>query len=327
MTEEKKAKKIEAKRIKTINNSLSYLSNSAQKELGLLAVQKEENVFFCGNNIYKKIYTFKPALLNNKRLEVLKALCRMFRNRIRLSFCLKNKAGKMNAYMFMTVSFCANSYYEVRENIAAFEKEINKNICTILNIQIAPCNLENSLMFIHMNCTGEIRKIDADRIFQRKSAGALFEDIRVAAPGKFICASRYGAIYIGKNFPKDVADVMGIFGKNEGVYQMCIDFQSYEPEDKEIFRYELKNKYNQEIQDEDALIINATYLLSMLSESEETLCDMEGDIVSHYDKKGILLMPGVGREHTIQLSICTLGLSDFHSMQNVKENILSELLM
>lgn len=327
MTEEKKARKAEAKRIKTINNSLSYLSNSAQKELGVLAVQKEENVFFCGNNMYKKIYTFKPALLKNKRLELLKALCRMFQNRIRLSLCLKNKEDKINAYMFMTVSFAANSYYEVRENIAAFEKEINKNICAILNIQIAPCNLENSLMFIYMNYTGEIRKIDVEKIFQRKSVIPLFEEARVATPGKFKCANRYGAIYIGRNFPEKVSDVMSIFGKYEGTYQICIDFQSYSPEDKEIFRYELKNKYNQKIQEKDSLIINATYLLSILSESEEDLYEMEENIAAHYDMKDILLMPGVGREHSIQMSICTLGLSDFHSMQNVKETILSELLM
>ena len=38
-------------------------------------------------------------------------------------------------------------------------------------------------------------------------------------------------------------------------------------------------------------------------------------------------MPGVDRERDIQKSMCTLGLSDFHSMQNININVLSELLM
>lgn len=327
MTEEKQARKLETKRIKAINNSLSYLSGSAQKELGVLAVQRNEDIFFCGSNMYKKIYTFKPSLLNNKKLELLKALCRMFQNRIRLTLCLKKKGGKMNAYMFMTVSFFANSFYEVRETIAEFEEKINKNICAILNIQITPCNLENSLMFIHMNYTGEIRKIDADRIFQKKSAMSLFEEVKETSPGRFKCANRYGATYVGKNYPKEVLDVMDIFGQYEGIYQICIDFQSYTSEDGEIFRYELKSKYNQEPRDNDSLIINATYLLSMLSESEECLYEMEENIVGYYDMKNILLMPGVDRERTIQKSICTLGLVDFHSMQNINVNVMSELLM
>ena len=327
MNEEKKARKLEAKRIKDINNSLSYLSNSSRKELGILAIQKEENVFFCGNNIYKKVYTFKPALLNNKKLELLKALCGMFQNRIRLSLCLKNKDGKLNAYMFMTVTFIATSFYEVQKEISSFESEINRNICSILHIQIVPCNLENTLTFIHMNCTGEMKKFDTNRLFQKKLTGSLFAEATATEPGAFKCGNRYGVLYIGKDFPQKTEDVMSIFATYEGTYQMCIDFQSYTEEDKEIFQYELKNKFSQEAKNKESVIVNATYLLTLISESKDSLCELDEKITEFYDMKNILLMPGVDRERDIQMSICTLGLSDFHSMQNVNLNVLSELLM
>ncbi|MDD3416009.1 MAG: hypothetical protein PHY47_18725 [Lachnospiraceae bacterium] len=327
MNEEKNARKLEARRIKGINNSLSYLSNSSQKELGVMAIQKEENVFFCGNNTYKKIYTFKPALLNNKRLELLKALCRMFHNRIRLSLCLKNKDEKLNAYMFMTVTFIAASYYEVQKEIISFESEINRNICSILHIQIVPCNLDNTLTFIHMNCTGEMKKIDTEKLFQKKLTGALFAEATATGPGVFKRGSRYGALYIGKDFPQETEDIMKIFQLYEGTYQMCIDFQSYTDEDKEIFQYELKNKFCQDARNKEDMIVNATYLLTFISESKDSLSELDEKIVDYYDKKNILLMPGVDRERDIQKSMCTLGLSDFHSMQNVNINVLSELLM
>lgn len=327
MNEEKNTRKLEARRIKGINNSLTYLSKSSQKELGVMAIQKEENVFFCGNNTYKKIYTFKPALLNNKRLELLKALCVMFHNRIRLSLCLKNKDEKLNAYMFMTVTFIASSYYEVQKEIVSFESEINRNICFILHIQIVPCNLDNTLTFIHMNCTGEMKKIDADKLFQKKLTGSLFAEATETGPGAFKCGNRYGALYIGKDFPQETEDIMKIFESYEGTYQMCIDFQSYTDEDKEIFQYELKNKFCQDARNKEGVIVNATYLLTLISESKDGLSELDEKIVDYYDEKNILLMPGVDRERDIQKSMCTLGLSDFHSMQNININVLSELLM
>lgn len=327
MNEEKNVRKLEAKRIKTINNSLSYLSNSSQKELGVLAIQKEENVFFCGNNTYKKVYTFKPVFLNNKRQELLKTLCKMFHNRIRLSLYLKNKDEKLNAYMFMTVTFTATSYFDVQKEITSFESEINKNICSILHIQIVPCNLENTLTFINMNCTGEMKKIDADRLFQKKLSGTLFADTTVIDAGKFKCGNRYGVIYIGKDFSKKTVDIIKIFEAYEGTYQMCIDFQSYKEEDKEILKYKLKNKFCQNARSEENMIVNATYLVTLLSESKDSLYELEETMLDYYDMKNILLMPGAGREQDIWLSMCTFGLSDFHSMQNVNVNVLSELLM
>ena len=63
MSEEKKKRKLEERRIKEVNTSLKYLSSSAQKKLGILAVQEQDNVFFCEDKRYKKVYTVRPAIL------------------------------------------------------------------------------------------------------------------------------------------------------------------------------------------------------------------------------------------------------------------------
>ena len=103
MNEEKRQRKLEEKRIRDINNSLRQLSRSAQEELGVMAIQEQEHVFFCGNGIYKKIYTFRPAILKNKKNELIRALCSLFDNRMRLTMCVKNKNERLSAYMFLTV--------------------------------------------------------------------------------------------------------------------------------------------------------------------------------------------------------------------------------
>lgn len=45
MNEEKKQRKLEEKRIRDINNSLRQLSRSAQEELGVMAIQEQEQYF------------------------------------------------------------------------------------------------------------------------------------------------------------------------------------------------------------------------------------------------------------------------------------------
>ena len=67
MNEEKKKRKLEERRIKEVNASLKYLSSLAQKQLGILAVQEQDNVFFCEDKRYKKVYTVRPAVLQNKK--------------------------------------------------------------------------------------------------------------------------------------------------------------------------------------------------------------------------------------------------------------------
>ena len=117
MNKVKRNRKLEERRIREINNSLKYLSKSIQKESGILAVQEQDNVFLCEDKMYKKVYTIRPAILQNKKCEFVKALCNTFHNRIRLTQILKNNGDKLGSYMFMTVFFEAESYYDVKKDI------------------------------------------------------------------------------------------------------------------------------------------------------------------------------------------------------------------
>ena len=110
MNEEKKKQKELDRKIKKINRSLTYLPKSYQNIIDVLAIQKEEHVYFAGNNLYKKIYMFKPASLGNMRAAFIKTLTDKFDNRIRFTMCTRNKDGKLSTYMFMTVNFYEDSY-------------------------------------------------------------------------------------------------------------------------------------------------------------------------------------------------------------------------
>lgn len=148
MNEEKMKRKQEERKIREINNSLKYLSSPVQKEIGILAVQEQDNVFLCEDKMYKKVYTVRPAVLKNKKNELIKALCNGFHNRIRFTQILKNNGDKLGNYMFMTVNFEAETYYEARKKITEFENKLRMEITSILNIDIQTCTLDSLLSYI-----------------------------------------------------------------------------------------------------------------------------------------------------------------------------------
>lgn len=327
MNSEKQLKKQEAKRIREINSSLTYLSEKVQREIGVLAIHKEDNVYYCGNNTYKKAYVFKPSVLGNKKKELIKALCRSFHNRIRMSLCIKNKDGKLNTFMFMTVSYEAASYYEALSTINSFETRIIQDICNILNITIKTSSFEDNLAYMHMCCTGEMVKIDSDALFSRKFSGTVFEKLKNPEAGRFEMGKRHGAIFLGKNYIQNSEELKSIFFSCEGTYHVCVDFQSYGEEDKNIYQLEMRNRYNHSYENDGSEIVNMTYILTVFHEDADRLTEICENIMNFYDEKGIQLMPGAGRENEIFMSYCTLGLLDFHSMQNVNAELVSELLM
>lgn len=224
MNEEKKQRKLEEKRIRDINNSLRQLSRSAQEELGVMAIQEQEHVFFCGNGIYKKIYTFRPAILRNKKNELIKALCRLFDNRMRLTMCVKNKNERLSAYMFLTVSYRAESYYEAQAIICDYEAKLKSEIAGILNISILECDLDSSLSYIYLNSTGEMKQMDAGQLFIKKGIHKLFNKCQESDDGKFVSGNRYGITLVGKNYPDEMKDMSQMFYEKEGTYQLWFNF-------------------------------------------------------------------------------------------------------
>ena len=58
MNEEKMKRKQEERKIREINNSLKYLSSPVQKEIGILAVQEQDNVFCVRIKCIKKYILF-----------------------------------------------------------------------------------------------------------------------------------------------------------------------------------------------------------------------------------------------------------------------------
>ena len=326
MTKEEKRKQKEyEKKVKAINKSLSYLSKEKQSELGVVSVQQEENVFFCGDGCYKKVYMFHPASLGNKRTAFIKALTDRYDNRIRFSICTRNYKDKLSAYMFMTVTFQSETYYEVRKKIRSFEESLISEICSFLGISIKPCSIENVLTYSWMNFSGEMKKISPDILFGRTEK--IFKEMTECASGHFEAVGRYGRTFVGKNYPDTTNGINEFMHQHEGAYYVVVDFQRFNDEEQHLYDFEIKNRYSLHNEVLKPNFINMSYFLTVLRNNSDSVKRLCNDAYQFYDNHGIQLMPGIGREKEIFLSSCSLGLVDFHSMQNASENIIGGLLL
>ena len=327
MNEEKKKRRQEERRIREINNSLKYLSNPAQKTYGILAVQEQENVFFCGDKMYKKVYTVQPSILKNKKCEMVKALCELFGNRIRLTQFMKNHGDRLSSYMFMTVSFEAGSYYEAQKQIREFEEKLRTEITSILHVDIQECALDSVISYMYLNYSGKMKQLDTGQFYAAKAHHDIGKLCKEEEKGRFSCDNSYGIAFIGKNYPNEIQEMEHLFSEKNVSYQVCVDFQSYDSEDKEVFQLQLKRRYcNEKSELDDIDIVNMSYFFIVIVDSKEQLLAMEEYIYKYFDKMRVLIMPAVGRAREIYLSMCTIGMRDFHSMQNVNSQIISNLL-
>lgn len=328
MNEEKKALKAEKKRIESINNSLKYFSAPIQNELGALAIQQEDNIFFCGNNIYKKIYIVRPAFIKEKKNMFLRTISQLFTNRIRLSLCVNNKSNSLNGSMFMTVFFDCDTYYDALLEVKQFEKEYKNKITRILGIDISCCKLEQLLGFIHMNITGEIKAMNKIDLYGKKSRYDMFDKFSDAKGGFFKNGEKYGLALVGKYFPSVGNDFTDFLKQNEASYQIIFDFQAISEEDEKLFKLLLEEKYNSKFKDDDRdLFINLTYTIITQTQDYEEIKRINKEAFRFFDTNKIVIMPGMNREKEIFCSSCTLGLRDFHIMQNTKLDIASNLIL
>lgn len=314
---------------KELNRSLVALSKATQQELGVCAIQKADNVFFLGNRKYIKIYSLKSALNDSDRKKAfLEEMEKITSNRFRISVFCKNTDSKSNFYMFITVYFEADDYVRARGEIEKFEKEFKEHVVRQLSLNVTECKIKDILAIVYMNSSGKIKRFDD---FETNLAKAnwkeiLLHELKNIHYGNFQCDESYGACYIAKEFPNNAIAVNDAYAKCKGNIYYCVDIQTFTEEEKQILEYEIKNKYNSRADFINKNVMNMTYLISLSAPTENMLHDLKLQVEKEFERAGVLLLPCSGREEVIFDSLCSLGICDFHSMQNVGPDVVSSLL-
>ena len=327
MNVEKKKQKELAKMIKAAERSLSYLSDSAKKDFDVQAVQLKDHVFYCGNQQYRKIYMLHPASLGNKSVAFIRTLTDRFEMRFRFTSCAKNNGEKLNAVVFLTVTFGAENYFTVRKDIAEFERILQDEICSYLGITVSPCSVENILTYIHYNCTGEMKEIEQNFILGKGHAENLFKGFHKDVAGLFELNTKYGVSFHGKQFWGDTSSLNEFMFSHEGSYFSVVDFQKFGEKDQELYELQLKSQYGLLNDVEKPGLLNLTYLLTVLENTEEKRDLIRKELIEYFDEKKAFVMPVVGREKDAVQSSLFLGMKDFRSMHIASNEIIGGLLL
>lgn len=321
--------KDEMKREKALNKSLTMMPKSTQNSLGVIAIQKEDGVFFLGGNIYLKIFSIKNSVLGPKKEIFVNSILELTMNRVRVSSFCKVKNQKLAAYTFLSVYFDCNNYAEAHREINEFDLLLQEKICRDLNIAITGCSIDTALMFMHMNCVGKMKQVKYDSMISQKQnlKDVIFADVKELSNGEFNIHDKYGVCFIGEYFRNEPIEINELISGIEGNIQFSIDMQRLSAEDWEILNFQLSQKYNHHIEGEQKDIINVTYLIAVLVDSQNEISRIKKHITEKYGEKGILVVPCSGREKKVFNSICSIGAVDFHSMRNANIDFVSSLII
>ena len=228
--------------------------------------------------------------------------------------------------MFMTVSFQADSYYDVRKKIVEFELSFLKDICAYLEIGISPCSIDTSLSFINMMISGEMKVYSSDILFQKKSPN-LFLPLTDSKDGFFTVGKHKGVSFVGKNVLDPSEDVIRYINLLEGTYYFVVEIQGFTEEEVHLYNFSLDSKYCKRQEDDDSIHhINMSYYFTYLSHKSENVKSVYDKSFKWFDSKGIQIMPGIGCEKEVFFSDCTFGLTDFHNFQVSSPEIAGKLL-
>lgn len=321
--------KEEIKRIKQLNRSLVALPKSTQQSLGVLAVQREDGVFFLGNNLYIKIYLIKPPILEERKHHFLSGLIEVTGNRVRITSVCKSNGRRLAAYSFMTVYYNAFSYADAYDQILEFEKVLHDRICQELSLTISKCSLDEALSFMQMNCTGALNVIEHAGLIVSKNSDwkkKLFEDLTDAKTGSFRCREKYGSCFSGSFYMNSEFDNYEVLLRVPGTVLFSVDIQRVGEEDKKLLSHELTKKYNDDSY-EDNNVVNMKYLMAVMFATEKERNEARRTIIELYDKNSIMLTPCSGREKEAFYSLCSMGVIDFHSMRNADMQLAGSLLI
>lgn len=314
---------------KKLNGSVRMLSKSTLESLGLAGIQEDDNVFFLGNNLYLKLYSLKKPALGDIRTQFVQKLMDATENRVRISTFHRNKDNKQSVYSFLSVYIEAVCYVDAKVQYEHMDDLLIRQQGCGLGIGIKSCSIDDVLMFIHMNGAGDMIRFEHNSMMGRRDnwKTILLPEIEDMEEGTFKCGERYGFCLSGKIIPFVKNDINAILYQREGIVQTAIDLQRVQPEEEKLFRFELGKRYNTILEESKFALINMSYMVSFLSDSKTARDQQRAYIEMEYDKRNFLMMPGARKENDIFCSICSLGIFNYHVMQNTYPSIAASLLL
>ena len=325
---EKKIKKTkeEKKRERELNNSIKQTNAKTRKELGIWGYQTDDRVYFMGNNKYMKVYKIlEIPTQKDKEEKMITVLAECADGRIRIT----GLSGHPSSF-FLTVNFEGNKYVEIHDKVKRFEKMLEKETEEISEFRIEGCEIDQVLLNIADNFGKADLQFDLNDAAKKKESWkeVFFSKINSAEKGIFTLESNNaeGSCLLAEEYPAKIKEKIQLDNQKNKIFY-ALDFQAMNEADTELLNFMIRQKYNvSEKMLSEQKSINFTYMVCILSDTEEkrkTICRSSIDL---FKKQGVLLNLAENHEREICESILSFGLKDFKAMRNVNVEIVGQFL-
>lgn len=325
----RKKSKEQVKKEREINARLVQLSKRNRENLGIVAIEPNDNVISLDNGYFVKIYSLKGVELTQNRKNVLvNSLLEFTEHRIRLSsFKYESTSSSL---VFLSVYFPGESYAEVIDEINEFDQNIVNLMKNKFKVSFNICSVGEVFMFAYMNFNGQMKRIDDSAILKRSAnlRKDFFQDVSEFEGGFYIPQNgKYGECIMALQYPDKLkGNVFDAVKRINKGYLSCIDFQRVSEEDFNSYEDVLNASFNTSVRHDFKNMVNITFVFGFLYDSKDILFSSKLHLRNALAETGMVFAPCNGIQRNVYESLASMGIYDFHCMRTVNSEIISNLI-
>ena len=317
---DKAKSKEEIRRERLLNGSLIPSAKKMQKDLNILAFQKEDYIVKNGERDYVAIFSLKlieyPSLNFNSLASL---LCANLAQRFRISSFYQKVDKKLKDLYFLSIFFHEDAYYIVHDELEKLKNGLFP-VLTKYGFQIAPLSLSDIFVFWNLNMNSEMLSLDAKNIFSSQNYTSYFEKPKLKKKEKIIFEYKDNYCVTlklqsmapeTKGFPfENFKDFHKIFFTSDTWKMTEDDMKVYDRILRSSF-YSYKNEKNIEL-------VNFSVSLILMDLDRDRLLRSLDSLYSKCEENGYILSPCFDEEENCFYSLSSFGIIRYLNMHTTE---------
>lgn len=329
-----KKSKAQIKKEKVMNAAMHRTSEKTAKTMGIVAVHPKESIFqtkpINGKSAFIKIFSIKGLDNSDMRKKTLVHSLRTHISSRRIRISSFQYSGSSAPIFFLSVYFYGNAYADIYDEVQEFNTVLESVLNENIRVTIKTCSISDIFMFIYMNYNGQVKKLSEKSIL-KKNADWGKEYLRYATNKdngfQLDDNGRFGCCYMTIQYPDEIEHIFEKIKQTGCAILSCVDMQNVPQKYIPAYKEYIEQIYTGNTETEKSSLLNVTFLFCVFANSEKEMKALDRFIKEHMEDNKLIVTNCTGVEGMVLDSIATMGLFDFHCMQNVNEDLIANLLI
>ncbi|MCR5196588.1 MAG: hypothetical protein K6D38_09720 [Pseudobutyrivibrio sp.] len=322
----RKKEKEHKKEIERLNRMLKPVSKKTLESLGIISFDAKVATIRKTDNNWVKTYKIEGMNEENRNLFI-DGLVDVIsiRSRITSNFKLAD-SNRLIRTDYITFFLNAEIYETVKLTLDAEVEKINA-ICNEINI--VEVSLDSYMNQVKRNFLHDEEELNFERMIRRKSdwRASAFQAITLN-DDCFKIDGRVGACLqviqypgeVGTNFLQELLEI-------NMPMMFVTDIQPYTDEENEDCKNVLEKKFNTTFKSFEKDYINVGLTIVILTETEEKKDELIDSIEKFFSNEDMVISPVYGNTADVLESSFSYGIKDYHSMRNMHNSQVKQLVV